>query len=242
MEIILCMAHIELEEKIRRVLSQELIYKAGKLIDLHPDSINKVMDIQKFLKLDVAYLIIVEVDENSSIWKECRKLQEQFHNIRFILVGSEAKKCVEAVKTHIHLIDYFDINEEKIAESIVQTIITLAKKNECILGGIFLKKDDEYRLVPLSEIKYIETIKRAHKSIVRCRNNNYYYTRKTIRDLERCLGIEFMQCRANVIINVSYIKEINIKEKTITLDNGYVCFYSKNKVNRIKALVQKNAL
>ena len=44
MEIILCMAHIELEEKIRRVLSQELIYKAGKLIDLHPDSINKVMD------------------------------------------------------------------------------------------------------------------------------------------------------------------------------------------------------
>lgn len=101
-------------------------------------------------------------------------------------------------------------------------------------------KDISY-LLDYEDIFLIETIKETHYCMIHHQNGDYKM-RSNIKLLKTTLDKRFFQIRSSTIVNLDFIRKINVKLRQITLKNGFTCTYThaveKKLLNTYKERVQ----
>lgn len=91
---------------------------------------------------------------------------------------------------------------------------------------------DKEFCIPYDDIIYFETSQTPHKLILHGVHTLIEFQEK-LKNIEPTLDSRFARCHRSYLVNKNHIKEINLKERTITMSNGDVCFAS---AKLIKAL------
>lgn len=88
-----------------------------------------------------------------------------------------------------------------------------------------IKTMDKELCFPYDDIVYFETSQTPHKLILHGVHTLVEFQAK-LKDIEPSLDSRFARCHRSYLINKNHIKEINLKERTITMNNGDTCFAS----------------
>lgn len=240
MEIILAVRK-DLELAVQKGLKQKLAGQAGLIGFTHAVPLGNSPALQRQLGTKTDCLIIAQVGEKDSgpslSWEEVEKLQTKRGNLFFLLLGRDAGDCCRAVRRHLHLVGYFNQDEEHLCEKIMETVLWVSRMETPFFDGMFVKADGEYIWIPSSEVCCIETVKGTHYCDVKC--EGYVYSlRGNIRDLELCMGECFWRCRASTLINLRHIRSINTKERVFILDGGHRCAYPKDRSGEVRMLLK----
>lgn len=92
---------------------------------------------------------------------------------------------------------------------------------------------DKELCIPYDDIIYFETSQTPHKLILHGVHTLIEFQEK-LKDIEPSLDSRFARCHRSYLVNKNHIKEINLKERTITMSNGDICFAS---AKLIKSLI-----
>lgn len=92
---------------------------------------------------------------------------------------------------------------------------------------------DKELCIPYDDIIYFETSQTPHKLILHGVHTLIEFQEK-LKDIEPSLDSRFTRCHRSYLVNKNHIKEINLKDRTITMSNGDICFAS---AKLIKSLI-----
>ncbi len=101
--------------------------------------------------------------------------------------------------------------------------------------AIALKIDGRIISLQLDDIYCIQTSYEAHKIRI-YKRNGYTELFYSLKKIEKLLDDSFFKCHKSCIINLTHVKEVNIKNCLVLLDNGKVCPVA---TRIIKALASK---
>lgn len=90
------------------------------------------------------------------------------------------------------------------------------------------------RVLSLSkdEIIYFETATSPHKLVLHTEDENIEFMGR-LKHIENGLGKGFFRCHKSYLINTSKVRELDIKEKVVTMSNGEKCLVSKRALNEL---------
>lgn len=80
--------------------------------------------------------------------------------------------------------------------------------------------------IPKDEIYYFETSEKPHKILLH-KKDGYIEFVGNLKSLEVLVGKDFFRCHKSYLINNLKVKEVNMKEKTVLMENGATCLVSK---------------
>lgn len=84
---------------------------------------------------------------------------------------------------------------------------------------------DKEFCIPYDDIIYFETSQTPHKILLHGVHKLVEFQAK-LKDIEPTLDSRFVRCHRSYLVNKNHIKEINLKERTVTMNNGDTCFAS----------------
>lgn len=93
-----------------------------------------------------------------------------------------------------------------------------------------IKQADKIISIPKDEILYFETSEKPHKIVLHKEDGELEFIGK-LKDIESSIGDEFFRSYKSYLINLNRIQEVNVKEKTVLMDNGDICLVSKKVIN-----------
>lgn len=132
-------------------------------------------------------------------------------------------------KYKVEAMDYIIKEEvENLNEKLHECIKEAIKRYEINKdeNKIFVAKSrDKVIRVQYEEIMFFETSQTIHKVKLHSVNRQVEFYAK-MKDLEKEVGDKFVRCHNSYLINKDKIKEIDIKNRTITMSNGETCLVS----------------
>lgn len=133
------------------------------------------------------------------------------------------------IKYKVEAMDYIIKEEvENLNEKLHECIKEAIKRYEINKdeNKIFVAKSrDKVIRVQYEEIMFFETSQTIHKVKLHSVNRQVEFYAK-MKDLEKEVGDKFVRCHNSYLINKDKIKEIDIKNRTITMSNGETCLVS----------------
>ncbi|WP_310601786.1 LytR/AlgR family response regulator transcription factor [Anaerosporobacter sp.] len=92
-----------------------------------------------------------------------------------------------------------------------------------------VKTADREYCIALDDILYFETAETLHHLLVHTTTSILEFTGQ-MKEVEEQLGDRFYRCHRSFIVNCSHVKEIDLKEQIIYLDNGDTCFATRKSI------------
>ncbi|MBD5545408.1 MAG: response regulator transcription factor [Lachnospiraceae bacterium] len=122
-----------------------------------------------------------------------------------------------------------------------------ARIHQCILDAYYKYKSPQNSIhknftcfsgekeycVPLENILFFETSLNAHKILLHEYDKTIEFTGK-LTEIEKKLPDEFHRIHRSFLVNKKHIKEIDLKNRLVTMSNGEVCIASLNSLRRLK--------
>jgi two-component system response regulator AgrA len=174
-------------------------------------------------------LYFLDVNLNTSIdgfalAREIRKYDPRGF-IVFVTVHSELSYL--SFKYKVEAMDYIIKSDSKdissrIRECILKALELYTLPTNTIQKAIALKIDGRIISMKLPDIYCIETSVEAHKIRI-YKRNGYTELFYSLKKIVKLLDESFFQCHKSCIINLSHVKEVNIKNCLVILENGKVC-------------------
>ena len=123
------------------------------------------------------------------------------------------------------------INYEMIQECIDSLELYNNENSKLFIDDIFVKA----WILP-KNILYITYINHLRKSSIQTIENKIYLSRKKLSDIENLFFSfpEFHRIDRSNIINITHIKEINLKEEKLVFDNNFTLSLSKKKLKNLE--------
>ena len=134
----------------------------------------------------------------------------------------------------VEALDYILKNDVKNLEERVESCLERADKklgfDNVEMKKIKVKQGDIVFSISIDDIFYFETSEKPHRIILHKKEEKLEFV-GNLKSLEMSIGTDFFRCHKSYLINKSKVKEINIKEKTVLMDNNEVCLVSKRFIN-----------
>ncbi|WP_297518684.1 LytTR family DNA-binding domain-containing protein [uncultured Clostridium sp.] len=134
----------------------------------------------------------------------------------------------------VEALDYILKNDVKNLEERVESCLERADKklgfDNVEMKKIKVKQGDIVFSISIDDIFYFETSEKPHRIILHKKEEKLEFV-GNLKSLEISIGTDFFRCHKSYLINKSKVKEINIKEKTVLMDNNEVCLVSKRFIN-----------
>jgi len=164
------------------------------------------------------------------------RIREKDRTSYVILLSDKAdSKCLLAYKKNIQAFDYIITTRTDFHDRLISCLLKIyeiqnnAKENEVLT----IKHKSSIDNIFQSDILFIESIPNSHKLILHYRSRNKGYLSEIFYDnlflIEERLSSDFIRCHKSYIVNRSYIKKINKKNRIIEMENGKICLYSRDK-------------
>lgn len=120
-------------------------------------------------------------------------------------------------------------NQKELQNRIYQCIIHAYSKysssNNNSETNFTIKMSDKEYCIAYDDILYFETSQNPHKFLIHTENSIIEFQGK-LKDILTVLDERFSLCHRSFLINKNHIKEINLKERTVTMSNHDVCVVS----------------
>lgn len=123
-------------------------------------------------------------------------------------------------------------------EQLADILKTIADKMEKLCKGILIFHYNIDRLIPYEDIYYIETIKSTHCCMIRHKQGTEKL-RANIKDLITQLDSRFEIVHASTIANLSLVKKIDRKSRSLYFTDEVNCGYSSACAKKIRSRMQE---
>lgn len=148
-----------------------------------------------------------------------------------IFITTYADKLKLTFTYKVASLDFLVKSEPNLAENLVENLHIAYQKYQTIhsqqIGGktFQVKIGEHVKIIPFEDIYYFTTTPSAHKIELKEKFGVYeFYSNLT--DIEKQLDDRFFRCHRGYIVNLLKIQTINRKYRTITMENGSICYYS----------------
>lgn len=167
--------------------------------------------------------------------KEIRKYDPRGFII-FVTTHSEM-----SYMTFIYKLEAMDFilkdNSEEIGKRVYQCILNanqrFASTHNKAQAVFAIKVNDKLFTINYEDILFFETSQNVHKVILHCKNRILEFNGK-IRELEENLDDRFYRCHRSYLVNKDNIREINLQERVIYMENGEQCLISSRMMKGLK--------
>lgn len=130
----------------------------------------------------------------------------------------------------VEALDYIIRDDsEDLSRRVVECILRANKKlgsENSEMKKIKIKQGDTIYSILKDDIIYFETSEKPHKIILHKKDEILEFV-GNLKSLEESMGNDFFRCHKSYLINKSKIKEINLKDKIVIMDNSDICLVSK---------------
>lgn len=237
MEIVVVSKSESLNEKFIPMIDQILYEKKIKRLSLyaqviHYKNMEELPDHENYL-----FFLDVQRESTAAAINMSEIVMRMFPRCNLVLLvdkGINIQNMVNAIGM-INGIINFQWGWEKQLADILKTI---ADKMEKLCRGILIFHYNIDRLIPYEDIYYIETIKSTHCCMIRHRQGTEKL-RANIKDLIVQLDGRFEIVHASTIANLSLVKKIDRKNRSLYFTDEVNCGYSNACAKKIRTRMQE---
>lgn len=237
MEIVVVSKSESLNEKFIPMIDQILYEKKIRRLNLyaqviHYKNMEELPDHENYL-----FFLDVQKESTAVAINMSEIVMKLFPRCNLVLLvdnGINIQNMVNAIGM-INGIINFQWGWEKQLADILKTI---ADKMEKLCRGILIFHYNIDRLIPYEDIYYIETIKSTHCCMIRHRQGTEKL-RANIKDLIVQLDGRFEIVHASTIANLSLVKKIDRKNRSLYFTDEVNCSYSNACAKKIRTRLQE---
>ncbi len=157
--------------------------------------------------------------------KEIRNIDT---NADIIFVTTHDELVPETFRLKLAALDYIIKDSDDFTEQIHSCLSHIEKRYISFQGktaSITIHTEGSYTSILQDEIYYIETIPNSHKVRMHLASA-FYDLSDSLSGLQNELGENFALCNKSCLVNCIHIREMNIRQKMLLLDNGESCICS----------------
>lgn len=237
MDIFICMNSDEEREEIRSTIEKS-IFKKDLDMKIVKESNNpyEILNIVKKRKEPAMYFLNICFDAEINGIKLGAQIREYDKLGVIVYITPHLEMVYLSYLYKVEALDYIIRDDfEKMSERLEECLERANKKlnvdNED-LKKFKIKYTDRIVGISKNEIIYFETSEKPHKIILHSENEELEFKGK-LKEIENSIGEEFFRCHKSYLININKIQEINMKDKTVLLDNGDSCLVSKKAMTEL---------
>lgn len=240
MNVVICQSNLEQRQFIQsQILKYTTFHEPSIEIVLLADTAEEVLSFIQNHRAD-CYFLDMELDNDNlkglELAAEIRK-KDPCANIIFMSKHADHLELIFTYK--IAALDFIVYNDPSLLSKQVIDALKVAFDRYKQIGQIeeeqFLqiKIGEKIKNIILDHIYYFETSHVIHKIKLHEKNgcHEYYGKLKNIEEIDE----RFFRCHKSYVVNIQHVKEINKKERTLTMSNGASCPIS----HRSLRLIQK---
>lgn len=229
----------KLSQKIEKILNKQIMIEEFNMKVMLRT--NKACELVTYLVGNSQVSGIYFLDLDGAGQMTGLELGRQIRNIdplgKIVLLTNDIKKITLSFDKQIEAIAYIIKDDhlmlrEKILETLIQGQRHYQLTSEWESNLIKLKIGSKTCIFSLSEIMFIETTGIPHKIRLHLAKGQLEFYGK-LKAVE-CLSPELLRCHKSCVVNRKNIREINRKQKEITMVNGEKSFFSLKKIRELK--------
>lgn len=143
-----------------------------------------------------------------------------------IFITTHDEMVMETFHLKLEVLDYIVKDTSPLTEQVHQCLKHIEEKHtkseHPSANSITIRAEGSYRTIFVRDIYYVGTIKNTHKVCMYLQNAIYHFS-DSIASLQKRLGPDFYQCHKTCLVNINHIKELDIDNHNVVLDNGSIC-------------------
>lgn len=246
MNVVICQSNLEQRQFIHsQILKYTTFHEPSIEIVLLAERSEEVLTFTENDRAD-CYFIDIELENDKlkglELAAEIRK-KDPFTNIIFISQHADQLELTFTYK--IAALDFIVNSDPSLLSKQVIDALKVAFDRYKQIGQIeeeqFLqiKIGEKIKNIVLDHIYYFETSHVIHKIKLHEKNgiHEYYGKLKNIEEIDE----RFFRCHKSYVVNIQHVKEINKKERTLTMSNGANCPISHRSLRLLQKKLDKCA-
>lgn len=206
-------------------------------LQLSTDNPHEVLDAIDENKNVGLYFLDIDLSSDINGLTLAQKIRQKDPRGFIVFVTTHSEMCYMTFTYKVEAMDFIPKDDKDNLHSRIHQCINNAysrySSSSNYSSKIFAAKigDKEY-CIPQDDILYIETSPNPHKIILHTDNSSLEFKGK-IKEVHNTLGNKFAICHRSTIVNKNHIKEIDLKERTVTLSNGEICIVSSRYIHSL---------
>jgi len=164
-------------------------------------------------------------------------LLSQIRNLNpfaYIILINQKENIELLLHKKLELLEVIDYNDQQLNNKLFECIVYCIRNNlkfDDEKKQIVRKCENEYIVFHEDNIMYFETSEKKHKIYIQVFNNRYEFYGSLSNKVN--LFESFFHCHKSYVVNTNNIKKINIKDKSITMIDGSICYFSQKKYREL---------
>lgn len=229
MNIVICEDNIHHLNYIKDCIEETILSNLLKCeISLFTTSADRVLEYVENNSLIT--LFFLDVDLNSSIdgFALASKIREKDWHSFIVFITGLYDKANMTFEYKLEVMDYIVKGQPNASNKIKECLLLAYDRQDTKSDDLItLSNKNSKACIKKSDIYYIESIKQSHKVAFYYKSGKFEI-RANLKDIIKDLGTDFIRCNKSLIVNKSKIREVNSSDKTLILDNNYICYYSND--------------
>ena len=115
--------------------------------------------------------------------------------------------------------------QNRIHQCIINAYSKYSSSNNNAEANFLVKMSDKEYCIPYNDILYLETSQNPHKVLLHTVSSIMEFQGK-LKEILDVLDERFTLCHRSFLINKNHIKEIDLKNRTVTMSNNDICVVS----------------
>ncbi len=240
MEVIIFSTDRERRNRIKALTDKIIADKRLRMMSLHTSSPQNTDELEKVLKQERGYLVIIEITGCGFWEKLISEISEKFRSVKFCIISDSGDAAADAVNLMLDICGYINSSLENCAQIFENVLLKIYSKITAICGGLMtFSGSGELKVIKYSDIYYIETIKQQHLCTV-YHKNGIDIIRADISKLIKLLDSRFETTRSSTIANLAYVTKIS--DRLIYFEDGSCCSVTQKKLGEVKKAMTKHAV
>lgn len=238
MRVVICEDESEQRKFFENVIKYARFHYPGVELVLSASKPEEVLNYIKENQVD-CYFLDIEYESAIDGLELARNIRKQDPIAPIIFITSYESKLRLTFKYKIAALDFVIKipDNQKLITQIIDALdtaynryIKLGQMEE--MNVLQIKVGDYIKNICYEDIYYFETSHTPHKIKVHSKNGIFeFYGR--LKDLEK-LDKRFCRSHSSYVVNLQYLVEYDLKNKTLKMENGHNCLVSYRYANNIK--------
>ncbi len=239
LKVFICEDNNEQRKRFTKLIEDIIIIENFDMeVALSTEDPHTIIDHLKNHEISGLYFLDVDLKSNINGIKLGETIREYDPRGFIVFITTHAEMSYLTFIYKVEAMDYIiKDNYNTIKERIHQCIIN-ANKKYCLKSdatgkNFIIKIRDKIISVQYSKILFFETSSIIHKIVLHATNRQVEFYAK-MKDIENNLDDRFYRCHKSFLVNKDNIKEIDIPNRTIHMNNGEECLVSSRLLKGLK--------
>ncbi|UJW58024.1 response regulator transcription factor [Bacillus sp. A116_S68] len=246
MNVIICENETHHREFLQSVITQyAMLYQPSIEIALSTAQPEHILDYVNKQRAD-CYFLDIELGSTITGMDLARMIRERDPFAQIIFVSMHADKLKLTFKYKLAALDFIvkDEGPDKLASQVQDALEAAFDKYQQLghsseLAHIQIKIGERIKNIRYDDIYYFETAAQEHKIVLYEVSGVYEFYGK-LKAFEN-IDERFYRCHKSYLVNLDHIKDMNTKQRKLTMVNGRECLISARKVKDLQSRIARSS-